>query len=56
MIDFLCWIQALIEIRLALCVSPQHVPVMSICAHETVEFQNESDELRLTLQHLVEAQ
>ena len=56
MIDFLCWIQALIEVRLALCVGPQHVPVVAICAHETVEFQNESDELWLTLQHLVEAQ
>ena len=56
MVDFLWWVQSLIKVGFALSVGPQHVPVMAICVHETVELQDESDKLGFTLEHLVEAE
>ena len=44
MIDLLGLGQPLIEIGLALGMRPKHVPIMPICAHETIKLQNESDQ------------
>ena len=55
-VDLLSWGQALVEVGLALRVRPQHVPIMPVRAHHTVELKNEADELGLALEHFVEAQ
>ena len=54
-VDLLSWGQALVEVGLALRVRPQHVPIMPVRAHHTVELKNEADELGLALEHFVEA-
>ena len=53
MIDLLERAEAFIEVALALCVGPQYVPIVSICLHQTIDFKNEADQFRLTLEHLV---
>lgn len=42
-VDFLGRYQPFVEIRFALRVSPQHVPIVPICVHQAVELQNEPD-------------
>lgn len=36
--------------------SPEHIPVVSISAHEAVELQNKPDQLRFTFEHLIETE
>ena len=54
MSDLLRGIKSLIEVRLALRVSPQHVPVVPICAHHAIQLHDEAYEFRLALEHLIE--
>ena len=56
MIDLLGRRESLVEIRLALGVRPEHVPVVAICVHHAIELEDEPDELGLAFQHLVEAE
>lgn len=55
MIDFLCAVQPLIKVCFTLCMSPEHIPVVSISTHETIQLQYESYEFGFTLQHLIKA-
>lgn len=52
-INLLVLIESFVEVVLALCVSPKHIPVMAVCRDQTVYFKNEAHKLRLTLEHLI---
>jgi len=56
MVDFLSRCETLVEIGLSLGMSPKHIPIVSISAHEAVKLQYEPDQLWFTLQHLVETE
>jgi hypothetical protein len=56
MVYFLGVGKPLVKISFASCVSPQHVPVMPIGAHQPVQFKNKFDQFALTFQHFVETQ
>ena len=53
MVDFLMYIQSLIEVALALSVGPENVPVVAIGLDKAVNLENKPDKLRVTLEHLV---
>ena len=52
-VDFLMYIQSLIEVALALSVGPENVPVVAIGLDKAINLENEPDKLRVTLEHLV---
>ena len=52
-VDFLMYIESLIEVALALSVGPENVPVVAIGLDKAINLEYEPDKLRVTLEHLV---
>ena len=52
-VDFLMYIQSLIEVALALSVGPENVPVVAIGLDKAINLENKPDKLRVTLEHLI---
>jgi len=52
-INLLALIESFVEVVLALCMRPEHVPVMAVCSYQTVDFKDEAYKFGLTLQHLI---
>ena len=44
-INLLVLVQPLVKVVFALCMRPQHVPIVTVCRHQTVNLEQEADQL-----------